>query len=92
MLSARLPIAHPARVSPPREPITTTSVRVEAATSAVPSPAGDIVPYSKPSFLAHGCSTTGSASSRGSTSSRGHGSGRSRHPDPLSPCPPHEER
>ncbi|XP_035411626.1 roundabout homolog 3 [Cygnus atratus] len=53
---------------------------------------GDIVPYSKPSFLARSCSTTGSASSRGSTSSRGHGSGRSRHPDPLSPCPPHEER
>ncbi|KAL4608688.1 hypothetical protein GN956_G24813 [Arapaima gigas] len=43
----------------------------------------DIIPYSKPSFLARGqissnCSTTGSSSSRGSTGSRGPASGRKR--------------
>ncbi|KAJ8398987.1 hypothetical protein AAFF_G00416540 [Aldrovandia affinis] len=43
----------------------------------------DIIPYSKPSFLARGqmsssCSTTGSSSSRGSTGSRGPGTGRKR--------------
>lgn len=57
-----------------------------------PSPAGDVVPYSKPSFLARGCSTAGSASSCGSSGSRGHGSGRSPRPDPLPPRPPQEER
>ncbi|XP_014744231.1 PREDICTED: roundabout homolog 3 [Sturnus vulgaris] len=51
----------------------------------VPSPADEVVPYSKPSCLPRGqvsgsCSTTGSVSSRGSSSSRGHGSGRSRTP------------
>uniref|UniRef100_A0A8C9W920 Roundabout, axon guidance receptor, homolog 3 (Drosophila) n=1 Tax=Scleropages formosus TaxID=113540 RepID=A0A8C9W920_SCLFO len=43
----------------------------------------DVIPYSKPSFLARGqmssnCSTTGSSSSRGSTGSRGPGSNRKR--------------
>lgn len=51
----------------------------------VPSPADEVIPYSKPSCLPRGqvsgsCSTTGSVSSRGSGSSRGHGSGRSRTP------------
>ncbi|XP_030361101.1 roundabout homolog 3 [Strigops habroptila] len=66
----------------------------------VPSPADEVVPYSKPS-----CSTTGSVSSRGSTSSRGHSSGRSRtpgdrgegtghrrRPGPPFPCPAQEKR
>ncbi|XP_048824307.1 roundabout homolog 3 [Lagopus muta] len=53
---------------------------------------GDVVPYSKPSFLARGCSTAGSASSCGSSGSRAHGSGRSPRPDPLAPRPPQEER
>lgn len=57
-----------------------------------PSPAGDVVPYCKPSFLARGCSTAGSASSCGSSGSRAHGSGRSPRPDPLAPRPPQEER
>ncbi|KAI6073124.1 Roundabout-like protein 3 isoform X4 [Aix galericulata] len=82
----------PPPLPPPGETPSQEPSGAERKAAHRPPRQGDIVPYSKPSFLAHGCSTTGSASSRGSTSSRGHGSGRSRHPDPLSPCPPHEER
>ncbi|XP_072210897.1 roundabout homolog 3 [Excalfactoria chinensis] len=73
--------------SPSREPS-----GAERRAAHRPPRQGDVVPYSRPSFLARGCSTAGSASSCGSSGSRGHGSGRSPRPDPLGPRPPQEER
>uniref|UniRef100_A0A8V1A0V1 Roundabout guidance receptor 3 n=1 Tax=Gallus gallus TaxID=9031 RepID=A0A8V1A0V1_CHICK len=82
------PLPPPGETPPPsREPS-----GAERRAAHRPARQGDVVPYSKPSFLARGCSTAGSASSCGSSGSRGHGSGRSPRPDPLPPRPPQEER
>ncbi|KAL2295859.1 hypothetical protein Nmel_017384 [Mimus melanotis] len=72
--------------APPPTASATKGLRVSPPSpNRVPSPADEVIPYSKPSCLPRGqvsgsCSTTGSVSSRGSSSSRGHGSGRSRTP------------